>query len=193
MKGEIGVDEAGRGPMAGPVVAAAVMLPPHHPIEGLGDSKKLPEARRETLFDEIVAHASIGVGIASAARIDALNIRGATLWAMGQAVLALNRDVLVHRGSCAVLVDGRDAIPDCALPCQPIIKGDGLHQSIAAASIIAKVTRDRLMVRASATYPAYGFAGHKGYPTAAHRAALIRHGACPLHRRSFGPVRACLA
>jgi ribonuclease HII len=130
-----------------------------------------------------------GIGIASAYRIDELNIRGATLWAMRQAVLALARDIAAHDAACHVLVDGRDAIRGCTLPCQPVIKGDDRHQSIAAASIMAKVTRDRLMVRANRTYPAYGFAQHKGYPTAAHRDALMHHGPCPLHRRSFQPVR----
>jgi ribonuclease HII len=190
--GEIGVDEAGRGPMAGPVVAAAVLLPARHGISGLADSKKLTPSRRVELFEAIQDTAPVGIGIASPNRIDAMNIRAATLWAMGRAVMALGRNTHLPETTLHVLVDGRDVVPDCALHCSAVIKGDGRHQSIAAASIIAKVTRDRIMTRFDRIYPAYGFAGHKGYPTAEHRAIVQRIGPCPIHRRSFAPVRAAL-
>lgn len=178
-----GVDEVGRGPLAGPVVAAAVILDPAYVPAGLDDSKKLSVARRETLFEEIAESAlGIGVGSATAVEIDALNIRQATLLAMRRAIAAL--PLLPAK----LLVDGNDP-PVLAYPCEAIVKGDALVASIAAASIVAKVTRDAMMARLSQRYPAYGFAGHAGYGTAVHRAAILKHGPCPEHRFSFAPVK----
>jgi ribonuclease HII len=178
-----GVDEVGRGPLAGPVVAAAVILDPQAIPDGLADSKLLSVARRDALFDIILRQGlGVGIGSASALEIDRLNIRQATLLAMRRAVAALP---LVPG---LVLVDGNDP-PSLACPCEAIIGGDALISSIAAASIIAKVTRDRMMARLGQHYPAYGFAGHAGYGTAQHRAALKEHGPCPAHRYSFAPVK----
>lgn len=182
-----GVDEAGRGPLAGPVVAAAVILDPRRPISGLADSKKLSEGRREALFEAIQAGAHAhAVALATVDEIDALNIHQATLLAMQRAVAALSVAPQL------VLVDG-NTCP--ALPCaaRAIVKGDATEPAISAASILAKVTRDRLMQTLAVEWPMYGFVQHKGYPTAAHRAALVRHGASPVHRRSFAPVAAVLA
>jgi len=178
-----GVDEAGRGPLAGPVVAAAVVLDPDSIPPGLNDSKALTEARREALFDEILATAHIAIASSGATTIDAMNIRAASLNAMSRAVGALQPTPQL------ALIDG-NAIPS-HLPCkaQAIVKGDAKSLSIAAASIIAKVTRDRMMVRAERLFPGYGFARGKGYPTAAHRTILANNGPCPLHRKSFAPVR----
>jgi ribonuclease HII len=182
-----GVDEAGRGPLAGPVVAAAVILDPQRPIPGLADSKKLSARRREILFEAIRtgAHAH-AVALATVEEIDALNIHQATLRAMQRAVAALS---MVPE---LVLVDG-NTCP--ALPCaaRAIVKGDVTEPAISAASILAKVTRDRLMHALAVEWPMYGFVQHKGYPTAAHLAALVCHGASPVHRRSFAPVAAVLA
>lgn len=179
-----GVDEAGRGPLAGPVVAAACILGPDAPA-GLDDSKALSSARRGELFAAILATCEVAVASASAATIDRINVRAATLDAMGRAVAAL------PRVPDLALIDG-DALPP--LPCsgRAVVGGDALSASISAASIVAKVVRDRMMVRADAHWPAYGFAAHKGYGVAAHRAALKDRGACVLHRRSFAPVRAVL-
>lgn len=178
-----GVDEVGRGPLAGPVVAAAVILDPKAIPEGLADSKLLSAARREALFEIILRQAlGVGIGSASAVEIDRLNIRQATLLAMRRAVAAL------PLAPGLVLVDGNDP-PTLPCPCEAIIGGDALISSIAAASIIAKVTRDRMMARLGQHYPAYGFAGHAGYGTAKHRAALREHGPCPAHRYSFAPVK----
>ena len=178
-----GVDEAGRGPLAGPVVAAAVILDPACIPDGLADSKLLTPARRESLFAGIIATAQVGVGSVCAARIDAINIRQATLLAMRRAVAALPV-APVH-----VLVDGNDPPPlPCA--CEAIVKGDGLVLSIAAASIVAKVVRDRAMTRLDLAFPGYGFAEHAGYGTPRHRAALAALGPCPEHRRSFGMLKA---
>jgi ribonuclease HII len=177
-----GVDEVGRGPLAGPVVTAAVILDPEDVPSGLADSKTLSAARREMLFAEITARAlAVSVASASAASIDATNIRAATLSAMARSVRGLG----VVPG--LVLVDGRDVI---AVPmvCRAIIRGDASEPSIAAASIVAKVLRDRLMARLSLAFPAYGFAGHAGYGTEAHRAAILAHGPCPHHRFSFAPI-----
>jgi ribonuclease HII len=180
-----GVDEAGRGPWAGPVVAAAVILSPGNIPVGLNDSKKLTEARREALFTPILSAARVGVGIVDAERIDEINILQATYEAMQQAVLALPLQPGI------ALVDGNRAPPlSCAV--ETVIEGDGKCLSIAAASIIAKVTRDRLMHDLDRQYPDYGFAVHKGYGTAAHSAALKRLGPCPAHRKSFAPIRALL-
>jgi ribonuclease HII len=178
-----GVDEVGRGPLAGPVVAAAVILDWRTIPHGLADSKELAAPRREELFATILASAlGVGVGSASAAEIDAINIRQATLLAMRRAVAALPlRPDLV-------LVDGNDP-PLLACSCEAIIQGDGLVCSISAASIVAKVTRDRMMARLATHYPAYGFAGHVGYGTPQHRAAIALHGPCPEHRFSFAPIK----
>lgn len=182
-----GVDEVGRGPLAGPVVTAAVILDRDNVPHGLNDSKKLSEKRREQLFDEICATAYIAIASTSAARIDATNIRQATLHSMVEAV-----DGLAICPSF-VLVDGRDIPPLLQQPSQAIIKGDAQSLSIAAASIIAKVTRDRLMVRASSFYPGYKFESHKGYGGAkAHRDAIATLGPCPLHRKSFQPIKGML-
>jgi ribonuclease HII len=179
-----GIDEAGRGPWAGPVVAAAVVLDPACIPEGLHDSKALSAARREALFKPIMRSALVGVGIADVGRIDRDNILAATLWAMQQAVQQID-------GVDLALVDGNRA-PRLACETRTVVGGDGRVLSIAAASIIAKVTRDRIMDNHDAAYPDYGFARHKGYGTAQHRAALLRHGPSPLHRRSFAPVAALL-
>lgn len=181
-----GVDEAGRGPLAGPVSAAAVILNPSHPICGIADSKKLTALRRAILDREIREHAlAWAVAWATVEEIDRINILQATLLAMQRAVAALAIK------PCQVLVDG-NRCPDFGLPAQAIVGGDGLVPEIGAASILAKVARDRLMERLDLEFPGYGFARHKGYPTQAHCAALRMLGACPQHRRSFGPVRAVL-
>ena len=182
-----GVDEAGRGPLAGPVAAAAVILDPSGIPRGIDDSKVLTADVREALFDTIVERAlGVGIAFASTAEIDALNIRQATFLAMGRALAALPL-VPAH-----VLVDGNDLPPRLACAGDAVIKGDATSLSIAAASILAKVSRDRLMRRLCARYPAYGFSQHNGYATLRHRAALAEHGPCPAHRRSFAPVRALL-
>ncbi|HEY9208036.1 ribonuclease HII [Acidovorax soli] len=182
-----GVDEAGRGPLAGPVVAAAVILDELHPIAGLADSKKLTAARREALFDEIRAKAlCCSIAEASVEEIDRLNILQATLLAMRRAVLGLRLKPKM------VLVDG-NRLPTLDMPAEAIVKGDALVPAISAASILAKVHRDRWCVQVDAQYPQYGFAGHKGYGTAVHMAALREHGACIHHRHSFAPVARVLA
>lgn len=178
-----GIDEAGRGPLAGPVVAAAVILPRNLDIPGINDSKKLSEAVRERLFEQINAQAlAVGVGISDNVTVDRINILQATLRAMEESVrkLSLPADYL--------LIDG---ISRTALPLQQrtIKKGDSLSISIAAASIIAKVTRDRLMAEYDQLYPGYGFAGHKGYGSAAHMAAIAALGPSPIHRTTFRGVR----
>nr|WP_240592729.1 ribonuclease HII [Macromonas bipunctata] len=177
-----GVDEAGRGPLAGPVVAAAVILDDLHPIAGLADSKKLSAARREALFDEIRAKAlCCSIAEASVAEIDRLNILQATLLAMQRAVAGLRlRPSLVQ-------VDG-NRLPLLGIRAEAIVKGDAKVAAISAASILAKVTRDRGLQALHAQYPQYGFDRHKGYGTAAHLAALHTHGPCEAHRRSFAPV-----
>ena len=181
-----GVDEAGRGPLAGPVVVAAVRLDPDNIPEGLNDSKKLTAERRDELFEIIMATAEVAVVSAPPSDILLRNIRGATLAAMAKAVCALPRAV------DRVLVDGRDVPP--ALPCPglALIGGDGRSVSIAAASIVAKVTRDRMCAIMDCDAPHFGFSGHKGYGTAAHLAALDRHGPCRHHRNEFAPVAARL-
>ena len=181
-----GCDEVGRGPLAGPVMAAAVVLSPDHPLIGLADSKQLSERRREALAVEIRAHALVwAIGRAEVTEIDTLNILQASLLAMKRAVE--NLAILPDK----VLVDGKFR-PALACPGEAIVKGDAPVPAIGAASILAKVERDRAMLALHARYPVYGFDRHKGYPTAAHRAALRRHGACPEHRRSFAPVREVL-
>ena len=179
-----GVDEAGRGPLAGPVVAAAVILDELNPIRGLADSKLLSPKRREALFDEIRARAlCCSVALASVEEIDSLNILQATLLAMRRAVQGLR--LRPHR----VVVDGNRA-PVLDVLVKAIVKGDAKVQVISAASILAKVHRDRLCLELHAAHPGYGFDAHKGYPTPAHLQALQQHGACPAHRRSFAPVKA---
>ena len=182
-----GVDEAGRGPLAGPVVAAAVILDECHPIEGLADSKKLSAQRRERLFDEIRAKAlCCSIAWASVAEVDQLNILQATMLAMQRAVAGLRLKPV------CVLVDG-NCLPRLDVAAEAIVKGDALVPAISAASILAKVWRDRWCVDIDRQYPAYGFAGHKGYGTAAHMQALRQHGPCPEHRRSFAPVAQCFS
>ncbi|MDA4844879.1 ribonuclease HII [Hoeflea poritis] len=178
-----GTDEAGRGPLAGPVVAAAVILCPDSIPEGLDDSKKLSEARRESLFDRILSSAIVAVASSGPARIDRTDIRKASLDAMRRAIAALP-----ERPDHA-LIDGRDVPPGLICPAGAIIKGDARSLSIAAASIVAKVTRDRMMARAAGDFPAFGFERHAGYGTAAHRKAITDNGPCPLHRMSFRPMR----
>ncbi|MCJ8169729.1 ribonuclease HII [Atopomonas sediminilitoris] len=178
-----GVDEVGRGPLCGAVVTAAVILDPAKPIEGLRDSKKLSEKRRDTLYDEIRDKALAWcVARAEVAEIDQLNILHATMLAMQRAVTGLT---LAPK---RVLIDG-NRCPQLPMPAMAVVKGDSRVPAIAAASILAKVSRDREMVALDAQYPGYGIAGHKGYPTAEHLAALERLGVTPIHRRSFGPVR----
>jgi ribonuclease HII len=181
-----GVDEAGRGPLAGPVVAAAVILDASNPIMGLADSKKLTALRREKLYDEIQAKAlCCSIALASAEEIDRLNILQATMLAMKRAVEGLR--LTPHK----VLVDG-NRLPTLVILAEAIVKGDDLVPAISAASILAKVFRDRWCADYHLEYPQYGFAAHKGYGTAEHLAALQQHGACPQHRRSFAPVAGVL-
>ena len=178
-----GVDEAGRGPIAGPVVAACVVLPPCHTLTGIADSKQLTPAQREALYDAITRHAlAWAIGLATPREIERYNILQASLLAMRRAVLAL--PIPPQR----VLVDGKHAIPSLPLPQQAIVDGDALEESIAAASIVAKVARDRIMRELDRVYPCYGFAQHKGYPTPLHLERLRMYGACPAHRRTYAPV-----
>lgn len=179
-----GVDEVGRGPLCGAVVTAAVILDPARPILGLNDSKKLTEAKREALFDEIREKAlSFCIARAEVEEIDSLNILQATMLAMQRAVEGL------HITPKLALIDG-NRCPKLAVPAAPVVKGDSQVPAIAAASILAKVTRDREMSAFELIYPGYGIGGHKGYPTPVHLEALARLGPTPIHRRSFGPVRA---
>jgi len=181
-----GCDEAGRGPLAGPVVAAAVILDPKAIPKGLDDSKKLDRPTRERLFHEICLSAEVAVAFAPPERIDRDNILRASLWALARAVASLpSRPQLVF-------VDGRDRI-NVACDCQAVIGGDGLVVSIAAASIVAKVTRDRLMMRLALAHPGYGFESNMGYAVPVHQAALVRLGPTIHHRRSFAPVAAMLS
>ena len=178
-----GVDEAGRGPLAGPVVVAAVVLNPDRPIHGLDDSKKLSEKRREELFALIMARSlAWSVVEIGPAEIDRINILQATMLGMKQAVEQLDLPPSL------ALIDGNQA-PDLSCTVRTIVRGDSLKPVISAASILAKVSRDRLMKKLHIDYPDYGFDRHKGYPTADHLARLARYGPCPIHRRSFAPVR----
>ncbi|MGH6796362.1 MAG: ribonuclease HII [Methylocella sp.] len=180
-----GIDEAGRGPLAGPVAAAAVILDPRKLPGGLNDSKVLTPSERDHLYEEIMLHASaVAVAFASAAEIDRINIRQATFSAMRRALLAL---AFAPRH---VLIDGNDLPPGLCVPAETIVKGDAAISSIAAASIVAKVTRDRLMRHLCILYPAYRFSEHFGYCTPAHLAAIAEHGPCPFHRLSFRPFAA---
>ena len=183
-----GVDEAGRGPLAGPLVVAAVILDPRRPIPGLGDSKALTQAQREVLFPRILAHAlGHAIVVVDADEIDRINIFQATMQGMARAIRALP--------VCPelALIDGNKIPPGLPCPARALVGGDALERSIMAASVLAKVSRDRQMLALHAEYPEYGFDRHKGYPTPAHLQALHRHGACPQHRRSFAPVRAAIA
>jgi ribonuclease HII len=178
-----GIDEAGRGPLAGPVVAAAVVLPIPFPVTGIDDSKKLTPRRRADLFEKILAHAvAVGVGRVDPSLIDRINILRASLLAMEKAVadLAVQPDYLLIDGTFPIEMP----LPQASLP-----KGDARSLSIAAASIVAKVTRDRIMDAYHDAYPQYGFSRHKGYPTRAHREAIRAFGCCPIHRRSFRGVK----
>ncbi|MGD1885867.1 MAG: ribonuclease HII [Cohaesibacteraceae bacterium] len=189
-----GVDEAGRGPLAGPVVAAAVILPLQpgpsgslvHPpaLDGLNDSKKITEGMRDQLFAALMELADVSIASVSAQTIDARNIRKASLEAMRLAVVGLPQP------ADFALIDGTDVPAGLSCAGQALVKGDGRSLSIAAASICAKVTRDRMMLAADARYPGYGFASHKGYATPQHQEALARLGPSPIHRRTFAPVRA---
>ena len=177
-----GVDEAGRGPLAGPVVAAAVILNPQHPVVGLADSKALSARQRERLARQITERAlAVGLGIVEADEIDRINILQATLLAMQKAVGTLDPPPGL------VLIDGNRA-PELNLPTRTLVGGDALEETISAASIMAKTHRDAIMLALHHDYPHYGFDRHKGYPTRAHLGALVQHGPCPAHRRSFRPV-----
>lgn len=182
-----GTDEAGRGPLAGEVVAAAVILDPKNPIAGLADSKKLSEKKREALFVEIQEKAlAFSVASATIKEIDELNILHASMLAMSRAVAALT--IAPEH----VLVDGNRIPPNLPCSAEAVVKGDARQAAISAASILAKVTRDRAIVKAAECYPEYGFEKHKGYPTAQHLEAIRLHGITPIHRRSFGPVKKIL-
>ena len=183
-----GVDEAGRGPLAGPLLVAAVILDPSKPIDGLDDSKKLSEARRESLYPLIIERALAHcIVVVSIEEIDRINIFQATMAGMSRAVAGLALTAI------EALIDGNKLPKDLPCPGRAIVGGDALEPAISAASILAKVTRDRMMVAMDADHPAYGFASHKGYATPAHLSALLQHGPCALHRRSFAPVSQMLA
>ncbi|NTV55531.1 MAG: ribonuclease HII [Candidatus Moranbacteria bacterium] len=194
----VGIDEAGRGPLAGPVVAAAaalknqefgVMNQEEEKDWGLvRDSKKLSEKQRERAFEFVFAHFNVGIGIVTAETIDRINILQATFLAMKEAMTDLRKTLGASGGEMLLLVDGNQEIPNLSVAQETVVGGDATVRSIAAASIIAKVTRDRMMAEYDATYPAYGFARHKGYGTKEHMDALRRIGACPIHRMSFKPV-----
>ena len=182
-----GVDEAGRGPLAGPVSVAAVILDPDRPIDGLNDSKQLTETQRETLYPLIIERAlAWRVEFVHREEIDQLNIRQATMEGMRRAVRALQPAAELAR------IDGNRIPTRLSCPAEALVGGDRLDAAIMAASILAKVTRDRAMVELHAQFPQYGFANHKGYSTPEHLSALTRHGPCPQHRRSFAPVRIAL-
>ncbi len=189
-----GVDEAGRGPLAGPVVACAVILPKTGIPRGLNDSKVLSQEKRERLYTAIRARCLVGIGMAEPEEIDRINILGASLMAMRRAVLALPRSP-DHQWPDHALIDGNRRADlqfsqTLTIPQTLIIKGDARSRSIAAASIVAKVTRDRIMVEADARFAGYNLTANKGYPTKAHRDAVAKIGACPIHRRSFAPIKA---
>ena len=177
-----GIDEAGRGPLAGPVVAAAVILDPNNVPDGINDSKKLSAIRREVLFDQIIAFGQVGICQISSTTIDEINILQATFMAMEATIAALQT-----RPQC-VLIDGRDIPRNILIPAYALKGGDHRSLSIAAASIIAKVTRDRMMIRYATFFPEYGFERHKGYGTKLHMERLAKYGPCPIHRQSYAPV-----
>jgi ribonuclease HII len=185
----IGIDEAGRGPLAGPVVAAAVIFPSSFKATNdtpLNDSKKLSEKEREELYSFIINESSaFGIGVIGPTEIDEINILAATMRAMAIAVRELGSKLPITTDTTLLLVDGNYFRTDLPYKYKTIVEGDGLCPSIAAASILAKVTRDRMMKELDALYPDYGFASHKGYATKAHRDAIAKHGYCPEHRRSF--------
>ncbi len=181
-----GVDEVGRGPLAGPVVAAAVILPETFDVAEITDSKKLSASRREILAARLLREAAVGIAYLPAPEIDRLNIHRATLAAMTRAIAALPET------PDAVLIDGKFVPPELPCPGVAVIGGDARVAAIGAASIVAKVARDRLMTAADRHFPGYGFAGHAGYPTPSHKTALARNGLCPLHRLSYAPCRALL-
>ena len=188
-----GIDEAGRGPLAGPVVAAAVVLDPHHEPNGLNDSKKLSAKKRAILFEEISSSARVfGLATVSAAQIDEMNILRASLFAMRLAFLDLQSKISWR--VAGVLVDGNQKapLPDFVVQ-KTVVGGDALWPAIMAASILAKVFRDRIMLQYGREFPEYGFDEHKGYATLSHLAAIKRFGPCEIHRRSFAPVRECHA
>lgn len=189
-----GVDEAGRGPLAGPVVAAAIVLYPDDPIVGVNDSKKLTERQREKLFDDITRRAqAFAIAEASVREIDALNILQASLLAMRRAVIEVQTHMKSQGKSLdRIHVDGNHCPKLDHMECFALVGGDGRDAAIASASILAKVTRDRLMVALDKQYPQYEFAKHKGYPTPRHRELLVKYGASPEHRTSFAPVKAVL-
>jgi len=194
----VGIDEAGRGPLAGPVVAAAAALKDRefgmmNQVEErdwrlVRDSKKLSEKQREKAFDFVLGHFDVGIGIVTAETIDRINILEATFLAMRESVSDLRKALGWTEAEILLLVDGNQKIPNISVAQETVVGGDALVRSIAAASIVAKVTRDRMMAEYDAAYPAYGFAGHKGYGTKEHMDALKRFGACPIHRMSFKPV-----
>ncbi|HEY3300449.1 MAG TPA: ribonuclease HII [Methylophilaceae bacterium] len=186
-----GVDEAGRGPLAGAVYAAAVILNPNRPIHGLADSKKLTEKKRDTLAIEIKQHAlAWAIASSSVEEIDSINILQASLLAMKRALEAMQLQFGITPD--LVQVDGNKC-PKINLPCEAIVKGDSKVQAISAASILAKTARDAELYELDKQYPMYGFAQHKGYPTAAHMVLLQQHGVSPVHRRSYAPVRKLLS
>lgn len=185
----IGVDEAGRGPWAGPVVAAAVLLDPARIPAGIADSKELDADERSALYATIIATSRYGVGIAEVERIDRDNILNATMWAMSEAVRQLQATT-GERAKLA-LIDG-DRAPRLSINARTVVKGDAKCLSIAAASIVAKVTRDRMMIEQAAQFPGYGFERHKGYGTKEHQEAIALRGVCALHRRSFKPIQLAL-
>ena len=190
-----GVDEAGRGPLAGSVYAAAVILDANKPIEGLMDSKKISEKKRDFLSGEIKAKAlAWGIASCTCLEIDEINILQASLLAMKRAIEAMQAqfNITPDMGEILVQVDGNKS-PKISLPCEAIVKGDSKVQAISAASILAKVARDAELYELDKIYPQYGFAQHKGYPTAAHLLALQAHGICPQHRLSYAPIKALLA
>lgn len=182
-----GVDEAGRGPLAGPLVVAAVILDPSQPIAGLGDSKALSQRRRDALFPQILERATACcIRVIEVGDIDRLNIFHATMHGMREAVRGLAVPATLAR------IDGNRIPPDLPCPAEAWVGGDARDAAIGAASILAKVTRDRLLLELDARWPQYGFARHKGYGTAEHLTALRQHGPCPEHRRSFAPVKLCI-
>jgi ribonuclease HII len=181
-EGDLGVDEAGRGPLAGPVVVAAALLPPQFDRTGLNDSKKLTAGQRQLLFERIQNEATWSIAIVDSTEVDRVNILRATLAGMRSVVAELATE------ATRAVIDGNALPYDLPLPAEAWVKGDGRHASIAAASILAKVTRDTIMIEADAVWPEYGFAGHKGYCCPEHFSALRQHGPCPIHRRSFAPV-----
>lgn len=180
-----GVDEAGRGPLAGPVVAAAVSLPQSFMLEGIIDSKKLNPKQRMLAYEEILKHGKIGIGLASPAEIDRINILQATFLAMKRAIIELEKKVPVDY----CIIDGNHQVPELKISQQAVVKGDSSCYLVAAASIIAKVYRDNLMIEYEREYPGYGFAQHKGYPTQQHLSALASLGPTPIHRFSYARVK----